>query len=87
MKALLKIIKAPKVKVRKVSISPEEFLTTKELMRLLRIKHKQTVYALIEEGLPMILVGRSYRFLKSEVMALLENKTVSRNGKKRKLRK
>lgn len=52
-----------------------EFLTTRELMRLLKIKHKQTIYALIEEGLPSVLVGRSYRFFRSEVIQFLKRRS------------
>lgn len=47
----------------------DEFLTTKELMRLLKIGHRQTVYKLIEQGMPAILVGKNYRFCKDEVIA------------------
>ena len=71
-------------KTRKILISPEEFLTTRELMRFLKIKHKQTIYTLIEEGFPVILVGRNYRFLKSEVIKFLKRQASRNNGKKRK---
>ena len=69
-----------RTKTKSRSIAPDEFLTTCELMRLLKIKHKQTIYGLIEEGFPAILVGRSYRFLKSEVVGFLKRR---RNHKRR----
>lgn len=57
---------APKVKSK--VIAPQEFLTTQELMRLFKIKHRATVYELIKNGMPVIKVGKSYRFLKNEVI-------------------
>ena len=82
MKSILAEHRASK-KTRTVSlsISPDEFLTTRELMRLLKVKHKQTVYSLIEEGLPTILVGKSYRFIKGEVIAFLKKQSRF-NGKR-----
>ena len=71
----------------KEEIPKEEFLTTEELMRLLRIGHKQTIYKLIKEGLPALRVARNYRFIKHEVIDYLKtrspaNKTKSkRNGR------
>lgn len=64
------------------SISNDEFLTTKELMQLLKVKHKQTIYKLISEGMPAISVGKNYRFIKAEVIAFL--KGLSRNESNRK---
>ncbi|MDA9101051.1 helix-turn-helix domain-containing protein [Omnitrophica bacterium] len=66
-------------------LSPDEFLTTKELMQLFKIKHRQTVYDLIKDGLPVILIGRSYRFVKEEVLQFLKRHakkrfSVKRNG-------
>lgn len=58
-------VKGPSVSTK--SIPGEEFLTTKELMHLFKIKHRQTVYELIKDGLPVIQVGRGYRFYKQEV--------------------
>lgn len=66
-------------KIESATLSPEEFLTTRELMRLLKIKHRQTIYELISSGLPAILVGRSYRFIKTEVIDYLKQ---SRNHKR-----
>ena len=55
-------------KIHTSSISPDEFLTTHELMKLLKIKHRQTIYSLIKEGMPAILVGKNYRFIKQDVI-------------------
>ena len=61
-----------KTKLRRSSFSPEEILTTHELMRLLKIRHRQTIYNLIKEGMPVIVVGRNFRFLKHNVIFFLE---------------
>lgn len=53
-------------------LSREEFLTTNELMKLLKIKHRQTVYGLIEKGLPKVVVGNGYRFIRQEVINFLK---------------
>lgn len=53
------------------SLSNDEFLTTQELMQLLKIKHKQTIYNLIRDGMPAISVGKNYRFIKAEVVEFL----------------
>ncbi len=63
---------APKQEIKMNRITQEEFLTTKELMHLLKIKHRQTIYSLIEGGLPKIVIGRSYRFIKHEVITFLK---------------
>gem|GEM_PF-3342946 len=63
-------------------ISNDEFLTTKELMQLLKVKHKQTIYKLIDDGMPAINVGKNYRFIKHEVIEFL--KGLSRNEPNRK---
>jgi len=60
----------------------EEFLTTQELMQLLKIKHKQTIYNLIRDGMPAISVGKNYRFIKAEVIEFLRE--LSRNESHRK---
>ena len=52
-----------------------EFLTTKELMELFKIKHRQTIYELIKDGMPAIQIGRSYRFQMFEVMNYLKNQS------------
>jgi len=70
---------APKVESR--AIAPEEFLTTHELMRLLKIKHRQTVYTLIKDGMPVIKVGKNYRFIKKEVIDFLKKQSESINSK------
>ena len=59
-------------KITQSEIAPEEFLTTKELMQLLKIRHKQTIYSLIEEGMPAVSVGRNYRFIRQEVIHYLK---------------
>ena len=64
------------------SLSNDEFLTTQELMQLLKIKHKQTIYNLIRDGMPAISVGKNYRFIKSEVIEFLRE--LSRNESHRK---
>lgn len=69
-------------KLKTTALSPDEFLTTKELMRLLKIKHRQTIYELISSGLPAILVGRSYRFIKHEVVEFLKSQSNHRTSKK-----
>ena len=65
-------------KVTASALRPEEFLTTKGLMKLLKIKHRQTIYNLIKEGLPTITVGRNFRFLKNEVIHFLRKNSQSR---------
>jgi excisionase family DNA binding protein len=58
----------------------EELITTKELMRFLKVKHRKTIYDLIDEGLPVIVVGRSYRFVKREVIQFLKANSGKRKG-------
>lgn len=65
-----------KTLVESKRIAPEEFLTTAELMDMLKIKHRQTVYDLIKDGMPSITVGRSYRFIKAEVINFLRKPRV-----------
>ena len=73
--------------VKRRALRPEDFLTTEELMTLLKIGHKQTVYKLIKQGMPAILVGKNYRFIKHEVIEYLKahsspNKSrIKRNGR------
>ena len=62
-----------RIKTTVSSIPTEEFLTTQELMQLLKVKHKQTIYKLIADGMPAISVGKNYRFIKSEVIDFLKN--------------
>ena len=50
------------------AIPVDEFLTTKELMRFLKIKHRLTIYNFIKQGMPAIKVGKDYRFVKQEVI-------------------
>ena len=64
-----------KFRVRKKSIATDEFLTTKELMQLLKVKHRKTIYDFIDQGLPYVVVGKSYRFLKEEVFIFLKEHT------------
>jgi len=64
-------------KVSTHRILPEEFLTVRELMSLLKIRHRQTIYTLIDQGMPTIRVGKSYRFIKAEAIDFLRE-----NGKK-----
>lgn len=66
-------IKDSETKVESTKISPDEFLTTAELMKLLKIRHKQTIYNLIEQGMPFIQVGKNYRFIKCEVIIFFKN--------------
>ena len=61
------------LKTSKTAVDPDEFLTTRELMRLLKIRHRQTIYELISEGLPTLKVGRNYRFIKREVIEFLRS--------------
>ena len=72
-------------KVHSTALSPDAFLTTHELMKLLKIKHQQTIYALIKDGMPAILVGKNYRFIKQEVVDYFKQnaRPVSRNGSKK----
>jgi len=46
-------------------------LTTQELMGFLKVKHKKTIYELVNRGMPKINVGRHYRYIKSEVIDYL----------------
>ena len=54
------------------TIPQDEFLTTSELMKLLKVKHPITIYRLISKGMPVIHVGRHYRFIKHEVIEFLK---------------
>ena len=62
----------PTRNVQASRVAPEEFLTTQDLMKLLKVKHKQTIYQMIREGMPVIRVGRHYRFMKEEVINFLK---------------
>ena len=57
------------------TISSDEFLTTTELMQLLKLKHRPTIYKLIKEGMPAIVVGKNFRFIKHEVISYLKEKS------------
>ena len=63
------------------TIPSEDFLTTKELMKFLKIKHRLTIYNFIKQGMPAIKVGKDYRFIKSEVVGFFKSKS-SRSAKK-----
>jgi len=67
--------------VKQVSLPPEEFLTTHELMHLLKVRHRKTIYDLIAGGMPAILVGKNYRFVKSDVIHFLKERTLERAKK------
>lgn len=65
-------------------IADDEFLTTHELMKLLKVKHRKTIYELIKDGMPAILVGKNYRFIKHEAIGFLKGQTLKkRKGKRR----
>ncbi len=51
-------------------------LTVNELMSLLRVK-RSTLYALREQGLPAIKIGRSIRFDRDEVVAWVKSQRLS----------
>ncbi len=72
-------------KVRTVTVSPDEFLTTSELMKLIKIKHRKTIYDLVEDGMPAILVGKNYRFIRQEVIDYFKQNTrvLNNNGSKK----
>jgi excisionase family DNA binding protein len=55
----------------------DQFLTTYELMSMLKIKNKQTIYKLIGQGLPVVMVGKQYRFITQEVIDFLKQKSIS----------
>ena len=61
-----------KTKLSRSSFLPEEILTTHELMRLLKIRHRQTIYNLVKEGMPVIIAGRNFRFIQHEVITFLK---------------
>ena len=63
-------------------VPKEEFLTIHELMALLKIKHRQTIYDLIDRGMPAIRVGRNYRFIKHEVIHFLKERSRLRTSNK-----
>lgn len=79
--ALLERKYPAKFKTKRTALTPDEFLTTHDLMRLLKIKHKQTIYGLIEQGLPVIWVGKNYRFIRDEVVAFLKKQVNCRKNK------
>lgn len=72
------------LKVHHKALLPDEFLTTHELMKLLKIKHRQTLYALIEAGMPAIFVGKNYRFIRQEVIDYFKQNARAANGNTKK---
>ncbi|GEM_PF-6312425 len=67
--------------MHQMTASPVEFLTTKELMNFLKIKHKQTIYQLIREGMPTFSIGKSYRFDLAEVVYYLKQISKKKRAK------
>ena len=65
-------MKRPSRRAAVSSANHDEFLTTKELMQYLKVRHKQTIYKLVGKGLPAVLVGNNYRFLRREVVDFLK---------------
>ena len=80
MKSAASATKANLTKVSAIAFEPTDFLTTQELMKLLKIKHRQTIYGLIEAGMPVLQAGRNYRFPKSEVITFLKRHSRVRNN-------
>ncbi len=64
-------------------ISPDEFLTTDELANLLKIKDKKVIYNFIREGMPAILIGKQYRFIRNEVIDFLKQRSKEKIGQMR----
>ncbi len=62
-------------KTKTQKISPDEFLTTYELVTLLKIRDKKVIYNFIREGMPVILIGKQYRFIKNEVIDFLKQRS------------
>ena len=56
-------------------LSQGELLTTEELMTLLKIGHKHTIYKLIRQGMPVMVEGRRYQFNPKAVINFLKRKT------------
>ena len=83
MTPILTEVSAP-IRSKSRPLTPDEFLTTKELMRLLKIKHKQTVYRLIDEGLPAVIVGKNFRFIRNEVIGFLKKNAKDKNSNRAK---
>ncbi len=55
--------------------APSPYLTTPELMQVLKIRHKVTIYNLIEQGMPTLRLGKDYRFHWPEVYDFLRQAT------------
>ena len=70
-----------KAKVERNTLPPEELLTTNELMCFLRVDHRKTIYKLIERGLPKIVVGHEYRFIKHEILTFLKTQSYGKKAK------
>lgn len=69
------------------SLAHEQILTTKDLMQLFRVKHRSTIYNLINEGMPVIKFGKDYRYITQEVIAFLRERTKINGKRARKKRK
>ena len=69
------------VGVSSSSLTPADFLTVRDLLALLKIKHPQTIYTLVKKGMPAIRVGKSFRFIKHEVIDYFR-KNSQRNTKR-----
>lgn len=70
-----------KTSIESDTLPPEELLTTNELMRFLKVDHRKTIYKLIGRGLPKIVVGHEYRFIKYEVLRFLKTQSQGRKAK------
>ena len=58
------------------TIEDDETLTVNQVSKLLKL-HRRTIYKLAQKGtIPGWKVGKSWRFLKSEIMKFLEKKDV-----------
>ncbi len=77
-----KEVKSSQPTVKQHTLNPEELLDTKDLMHFLKISHRKTIYKLIDRGLPKIVVGHEYRFIKDEVLSFLRTTSEGRRAKK-----
>ena len=56
-----------------MEVTTEQYLSTKELMAVLRVS-RSTISRLLEEGLPCLKVGHQNRFSKEEVIEWLKER-------------
>jgi len=67
-----------RMKPNSIVVCSGKKLTTAELMSLLKVRHKQTIYKLIKEGLPHSMTNGGYYFDPLRVIAHLRTTSGNR---------